>query len=117
VSIAPRASTSVARVASASPRTAAANRTPRPWRSGPGSLGGFGAADRIAQPARQQPLTADFSSWAGSGCGSQLALDDPGLVASLILFEPAKPSGKLREAAASTYVGPALAAAAQGDLA
>jgi pimeloyl-ACP methyl ester carboxylesterase len=38
-------------------------------------------------------------------------------VASLILFEPAKPSGTQREAAASTYVGPALAAAAQGDVA
>jgi pimeloyl-ACP methyl ester carboxylesterase len=59
--------------------------------------------------------------WVGhsSSCciGLQLALDDPGLVASLILFEPAKPSGKQREAAASSYVGPALAAAAQGDVA
>jgi pimeloyl-ACP methyl ester carboxylesterase len=59
--------------------------------------------------------------WVGhsSSCcmGLQLALDDPGLVASLILFEPAKPSGTRREAAASTYVGPALAAAAQGDVA
>jgi pimeloyl-ACP methyl ester carboxylesterase len=58
--------------------------------------------------------------WVGhsSSCciGLQLALDDPDLVASLILFEPAKPSGKQREAAASTYVGPALAAAAQGDV-
>jgi hypothetical protein len=41
---------------------------------------------------------------------------DPGLVAGLILFEPAKPSGTQREVAASTYVGPALAAAAQGDV-
>jgi pimeloyl-ACP methyl ester carboxylesterase len=59
--------------------------------------------------------------WVGhsSSCciGLQLALDDPGLVASLILFEPAKPSGTQREAAASTYVGPALATAAQGDIA
>jgi pimeloyl-ACP methyl ester carboxylesterase len=59
--------------------------------------------------------------WVGhsSSCciGLQLALDDPDLVASLILFEPAKPSGSQREAAASTYVGPALAAAAQGDIA
>jgi pimeloyl-ACP methyl ester carboxylesterase len=59
--------------------------------------------------------------WVGhsSSCciGLQLALDDPDLVASLILFEPAKPSGQQREAAASTYVGPALAAAAQGDVA
>jgi pimeloyl-ACP methyl ester carboxylesterase len=59
--------------------------------------------------------------WVGhsSSCciGLQLALDDPDLVASLILFEPAKPSGRQREAAASTYVGPALAVAAQGDVA
>jgi pimeloyl-ACP methyl ester carboxylesterase len=59
--------------------------------------------------------------WVGhsSSCciGQQLALDDPGLVASLILLEPAKPSGTQREVAASTYVGPALAAAAQGDVA
>jgi pimeloyl-ACP methyl ester carboxylesterase len=58
--------------------------------------------------------------WVGhsSSCciGLQLALDDPGLVASLILFEPAKPSGRQREAAASAYVGPALAAAARGDV-
>jgi pimeloyl-ACP methyl ester carboxylesterase len=57
--------------------------------------------------------------WVGhsSSCciGLQLALDDPALVASLILFEPAKPSGRQREVAASTYVGPALAAAGQGD--
>ena len=59
--------------------------------------------------------------WVGhsSSCcvGLQLALDDPDLVASLILFEPAKPSGQQREAAASTYVGPALAAAAHGNVA
>jgi pimeloyl-ACP methyl ester carboxylesterase len=47
----------------------------------------------------------------------QLALDAPDLLASLILFEPAKPSGRQREAAAGTYVGPALAAADQGDVA
>jgi pimeloyl-ACP methyl ester carboxylesterase len=59
--------------------------------------------------------------WVGhsSSCciGLQLALDDPDLVAGLILFEPAKPSGPQRDAAASSYVGPALAAAAQGDTA
>jgi pimeloyl-ACP methyl ester carboxylesterase len=37
-------------------------------------------------------------------------------VASLTLFEPAKPSGPIRAANASTYVGPALAAAGQGDV-
>jgi pimeloyl-ACP methyl ester carboxylesterase len=59
--------------------------------------------------------------WVGhsSSCcmGLQLALDDPGLIASLTLFEPAKPSGRLRELAASSYVGPSLAAAAEGDAA
>jgi pimeloyl-ACP methyl ester carboxylesterase len=59
--------------------------------------------------------------WVGhsSSCciGLQLALDDPDLVASLILFEPAKPSGRQRAAAASGSVGPALAAAAGGDVA
>jgi pimeloyl-ACP methyl ester carboxylesterase len=58
--------------------------------------------------------------WVGhsSSCciGLQLALDDPGLVASLLLFEPARPSGKQRQLAAATYVAPALAAAAQGDV-
>jgi pimeloyl-ACP methyl ester carboxylesterase len=59
--------------------------------------------------------------WVGHSCscciGLQLALDDPGLVASLILLEPAKPSGRQRDAAASTCVGPALAAAAKGETA
>ena len=66
-------------------------------------------------------LGVERAHWVGhsSSCciGLQLALDDPGLVTSLTLFEPAKPSGKQRELAASTYVGPALAAAAQGDVA
>jgi pimeloyl-ACP methyl ester carboxylesterase len=79
----------------------------------------------IAAHARQcgellRALGVTRAHWVGhsSSCciGLQLALDDPGLVASLILFEPAKPSGKQREVAASTYLGPALAAAAQGDV-
>jgi pimeloyl-ACP methyl ester carboxylesterase len=73
-------------------------------------------------PAPSEPASlVTRAHWVGhsSSCciGLQLALDDPDLVASLILFEPAKPSGSQREAAASTYVGPALAAAAQGDIA
>jgi pimeloyl-ACP methyl ester carboxylesterase len=59
--------------------------------------------------------------WVGhsSSCciGLQLALDAPDLVAGLVLFEPAKPSGPVRAAHASTYVGPALAAAREGDIA
>jgi pimeloyl-ACP methyl ester carboxylesterase len=58
--------------------------------------------------------------WVGhsSSCciGLQLALDRPDLVAGLILFETAKPSGAIREANAGTYVGPALAAARSGDI-
>ena len=48
--------------------------------------------------------------WVGhsSSCciGLQLALDAADLVAGLVLFEPAKPSGPVRAAHASTYVGP-----------
>jgi pimeloyl-ACP methyl ester carboxylesterase len=58
--------------------------------------------------------------WVGqsSSCciGLQLALDDPELVAGLVLYEPAKPYGLLRNQAASTYVGPGMAAAARGDI-
>jgi pimeloyl-ACP methyl ester carboxylesterase len=64
-------------------------------------------------------LGVERAHWVGhsSSCciALQCALDEPELVASLTLFEPAKPSGPLRAANASTYVGPALAAAAQGD--
>jgi pimeloyl-ACP methyl ester carboxylesterase len=65
-------------------------------------------------------LGAERAHWVGhsSSCciGLQLALDDPQLVASLILFEPAKPSGAVRAAHASSYAGAALDAAARGDL-
>ena len=88
----------------------------RPAPSEPASIAAY--ARRCGELLRA--LGVARAHWVGhsSSCciGLQLALDDPGLVASLILFEPAKPSGKQREAAASTYVGPALAAAAQGDV-
>jgi pimeloyl-ACP methyl ester carboxylesterase len=88
-----------------------------PAPSGPASIAAH--AGRCGELLRGLGVTR--AHWVGhsSSCciGLQLALDDPGLVASLILFEPAKPSGRQREAAASTYVGPALAAAAQGDVA
>ena len=65
-------------------------------------------------------LGVDRAYWVGhsSSCciGLQLALDEPDLVAGLILYEPAKPSGQVRATHASTYVGPALAAAAEGDV-
>jgi pimeloyl-ACP methyl ester carboxylesterase len=85
-------------------------RTPR---SRPGQQRGRGTT-RGQEAATIQPAACCCRH---SSIGLQLALDDPGLVASLILFEPAKPSGTQREVAASTYVGPALAAAAQGDIA
>jgi pimeloyl-ACP methyl ester carboxylesterase len=66
-------------------------------------------------------LGVERAHWVGysSSCcmGLQLALDSPELVASLVLFEPAKPSGKVREAHSGSYVGPAMRAAAQGDVA
>jgi pimeloyl-ACP methyl ester carboxylesterase len=98
----------------------------RPIRPGYGRSAAPAEPASIAAHARRcgellRGLGVTRAHWVGhsSSCciGLQLALDDPGLVASLILFEPAKPSGGQREAAASTYVGPALAAAAQGDVA
>jgi pimeloyl-ACP methyl ester carboxylesterase len=98
----------------------------RPIRPGYGRSPAPSEPASIAAHARRcgellRGLGVTRAHWVGhsSSCciGLQLALDDPGLVASLILFEPAKPSGRQRAAAASTYVGPALAAAAQGDVA
>jgi pimeloyl-ACP methyl ester carboxylesterase len=98
----------------------------RPIRPGYGRSPAPSEPASIAAHARQcgdllRGLGVARAHWVGhsSSCciGLQLALDDPGLVASLILFEPAKPSGAQREAAASSYVGPAMAAAAKGDVA
>jgi pimeloyl-ACP methyl ester carboxylesterase len=98
----------------------------RPTRPGYGRSPAPLEAASIAAHARRcaallRGLGVERAHWVGhsSSCciGLQLALDDPDLVASLSLFEPAKPSGPRREVAASTYVGPALAAAAEGDLA
>lgn len=65
-------------------------------------------------------LGVERAFWVGHssscGIGLQLAQDDPELVAGLVLYESAKPSGPLREQAASTYVGPAMAAAARGEI-
>jgi pimeloyl-ACP methyl ester carboxylesterase len=98
----------------------------RPIRPGYGHSPAPSEPASIAAHARRcgellRRLGVTRAHWVGhsSSCciGLQLALDDPGLVASLILFEPAKPSGRQRAAAASSYVGPALAAAADGDVA
>src|SRR4029453_15351211 len=98
----------------------------RPVRPGNGRSPAPSDPASIAAHARRcgellRGLGVTRAHWVGhsSSCcnGLQLALDAPGLVASLILFEPAKPSGTRREVAASSYVGPALAAAAQGDVA
>ncbi len=66
-------------------------------------------------------LGVQRAHWVGqsSSCciALQAALDNPGLVASLVLFEPAKPSGPVREQHASGYVAPAMKAAAGGDVA
>jgi pimeloyl-ACP methyl ester carboxylesterase len=101
-------------------------RVVRPVRPGYGRSPAPAEPASIAAHARRcgellRGLGVTRAHWVGhsSSCciGLQLALDDPDLVASLVLFEPAKPSGRQREAAASTYVGPSLAAAAQGDVA
>ena len=102
-----------------------ASRPPTAPANAPAPVSAAAAGSSIAAHARRcgellRGLGVTRAHWVGhsSSCciGLQLALDDPGLVASLTLLEPAKPSGQQREAAASTYVGPALAAAAQGDV-
>ena len=79
------------------------------------------AAHAQSCAALLRELGVKRAHWVGhsSSCciGLQMALDDPDLVASLILFEPAKPSGAVRAANASTYFGPSLEAAGRGDVA
>ncbi len=93
---------------------------------------GYGRSAAPAEPASLaahsraccdllRALDVERAHWVGhsSSCciALQAALDEPELVASLTLFESAKPSGQIRAANASTYIGPALAAAAQGETA
>ena len=98
----------------------------KPIRPGYGGNPGPDEKASIAAHARScgellRELGVERAHWVGhsSSCcmGLQLALDSPDLVASLILFEPARPSGKVREAHSGTYVAPAMKAAAQGDIA
>jgi len=98
----------------------------RPIRPGYGGSRTPSAPASLAAQASQcgellRRLGVKHAHWVGhsSSCciGLQLVIEDPDLVAGLILFEPAKPSGPLRVVAARTYVGPALAAARRGDTA
>ena len=49
--------------------------------------------------------------------GLQLAMDEPELVAGLVLYEPAQPAGPLRDEMVPRLTAPALAAARAGDTA
>jgi pimeloyl-ACP methyl ester carboxylesterase len=98
----------------------------RPVRQGYGGAPAPDEPKSLAAHARScaallRRLGVERAHWVGhsSSCciGLQMALNDPGLVASLILFEPAKPSGTVRGAHASSYVGPSLEAAGRGDVA
>lgn len=92
---------------------------------------GYGASDRPAEHytlgdharrcgALLRELGVDRAHWVGhsSSCcmGLQLALDEPELVASLTLYEPARPAGAVQRQHAPRFVVPALAAAADGDI-
>ena len=97
----------------------------RPVRPGYGRSPAPSQPASIATQARRcgellRGLGVTRAHWLGhsSSCciGLQLALDDPRLVASLILFEPAKPSGAMRDAHASSYAGAARDAAAHGEI-
>ena len=97
----------------------------RPLRPGYGGSPAPAGTTSLADDARRcgellRELGVGRAHRAGhsSSCciGLQLALDDPRLVASLILFEPARPSGAMRDAHASSYAGAALKAAAHGDI-
>ena len=98
----------------------------RPIRDGYGGVGPPDEPKSLAAHSRScaallREIGVERVHWVGhsSSCciGLQLALDDPTLVASLILFEPAKPWGAVRAAHASSYVGVSMEAAARGDIA
>src|SRR5262245_13855606 len=98
----------------------------RPIRQGYGGVGPPDEPKSLPAHARScaallRQLGAERAHWVGhsSSCciGLQVALDAPELVASLILFEPAKPWGAVRAANASSYVGVAMEAAGRGDIA
>ena len=94
---------------------------------------GYGTSSRprghltLADHARQccrllRELGIRQAHWIGhssSGCiGLQAALDEPDLIAGLVLIEPApKPAGPSTEILGREVVGPAMAAAGAGDFA
>ena len=97
----------------------------RPVRQGYGGVGAPDESKSLAAHARScaallRELGVERAHWVGhsSSCciGLQVALDDPKLIAGLILFEPAKPSGPVRAAHASSYVGPSMEAAERGSI-
>jgi pimeloyl-ACP methyl ester carboxylesterase len=101
-------------------------RVVRPIRPGYGRLARpaehYGLADharRCADLVRK--LGIERAYWVGhsSSCSLllQLAVDDPHVVEGLVLYEPARPSGPLQAENAPRYLRPALASAAQGDVA
>ena len=101
-------------------------RVVRPIRPGYGTLprppDHYGLADHATRCATQlAEIGIPRAYWVGhsSSCSIllQLALDYPGLVEGLILFETARPSGPVQRAYAPHFIGPALAAAARGDIA
>jgi pimeloyl-ACP methyl ester carboxylesterase len=93
----------------------------------PGYGGNPPPADRASLSAharacgeRLRDLGIGPAYWVGhsSSCciGLQLALDQPDVIAGLVLFETAKPSGPIRDANAGSYVAPAVEAARSGDI-
>jgi pimeloyl-ACP methyl ester carboxylesterase len=101
-------------------------RVVRPLRPGYGGSPVPSGHYTIADHARAcgellRELGVERAHWVGhsSSCcmGLQLALDAPELVAGLILYEPAQPAGPLRDAMVPRFVGPAMAAARDGDIA
>jgi pimeloyl-ACP methyl ester carboxylesterase len=101
-------------------------RVVRPIRPGYGKLqrpaDHYGLADHATRCATQlAEIGIPRACWVGhsSSCSIllQLALDHPGLVGGLILFETARPSGPLQRTYAPHFIGPALAAASRGDIA
>lgn len=100
-------------------------RVVRPIRPGYGNLqrpaDHYGLAEHASRCATQvAEIGIPRACWVGhsSSCCIllQLALDHPDLVEGLILFETARPSGPLQAAHAPHFIGPALAAAARGDI-
>jgi pimeloyl-ACP methyl ester carboxylesterase len=101
-------------------------RVVRPLRPGYGGTPAPTEHHTIGDHARRcgallRELGIERAHWVGhsSSCcmGLQLAIDEPELLAGLILYEPAQPAGPLRDEMVPRFVGPAMAAARDGDTA